>query len=123
MSVIEAPQEIQAPRTVTESDVLVRAADLLEEFDWFQGNYCPACTGEEGEGSIFRAERFCALGAMIRAEKDLGVYTGFDTGSFHASTMKSLARVIGTEFIAGWNDHPGRTKEEVVAKLREAAEA
>ncbi len=34
--------------------------------------------------------------------------------------MRVMYRTIGGN-IAGWNDRPGRTKEEVLAALREAA--
>lgn len=91
---------------VTARDVLLHSADLLGEFGWRQGEY-----GSKADG------RMCLVGALFEARDDLGVH--HDVGERAYSALASATR--GT--ITVWNDHPLRTKAEVVAKLREAAEA
>jgi hypothetical protein len=106
--------EVGAPPVVTVADVLVRAADLLEEHGWVQGRI-----GALGEG-------FCAVGATEQAARDLGVPSS-------TNAVVGLTYFVGTPFDAevenlamrflngAWNDRPGRTKAEVVARLRDAA--
>ena len=108
MSTVQVERAPEVTREVTAADVLERAADLLEEFGWCQGQF-----GSKGYGS------FCAIGAIFEASVDLsnrnfsalaaplGYKDGSDLGA-------SLSR---------WNDREGRTKEEVVALLRSGAEA
>lgn len=112
MSVIEQRQqrEVTAPQSpvaepVTVADVLTRAADLLGEFGWTQQG-----VGSKAEGEM------CMIGACVEAAKDLG-----RNGWSIALDNVGVGRT--GESIGGWNDAPGRTKAEVVAKLREAAEA
>ena len=124
MSVIEAPQrEYQAPLPPpnddpkpTKRDVLHRAADLLEEFGWCQGALTNLGIGiSPREAGV---DRFCLSGAIGRAVYDL---LGFSEGS--AIAWARILHDLGGIEAVSWNDAPGRTKEEVVTKLREAAEA
>lgn len=107
MSVIEVPVTTTAP-TVGTWDVYHRAADLLGEFDWCQKSY-----GSRESG------RMCATTAICIAAEDLGVGDHEACYAFNAR----FADWLGYGLTLGWNDKPGRTKAEVVAKLREAAEA
>lgn len=117
MSVIEREQvEYGAPpvrppeeRKPTKCDLLHRAADLLEEFDW-----CRVSWGSKAEG------RFCAHGALMAATADYGL--GFSGDGPYAEAMRAWQQRTGGGVLA-WNDAPGRTKTEVIAALREAAEA
>ena len=111
MSVIER-ERVEAPqRVVTEADVLERAADLLEEFGWCQGGTAFDANGVLTYALAKNAVSFCAGGAIIRASVDLGLV---GNGSWDL-VPRSLSG------IPSWNDDPGRTKTEVVARLREAA--
>ena len=109
MSVIERERtEVVAPQ-VTEADLLLHAADLLEEFGWCQGHI-----GSKELGY------FCAVGALIAAGNDLGV-TFLD---FVRPVIESFGRPerdVDQWPLATWNDEPDRTKSEVVTKLRERA--
>lgn len=100
--------EVTAPQSpvveVSVADVLTRAADLLEEFGWRQGDY-----GSKREGT------FCMLGAVDAACGDLGA-------NFHNDGVcLALYKSFEDASVVKWNDAPGRTKAEVVAKLRDAA--
>lgn len=90
---------------------LLKAADLLESNGWCQYTY-----------RDYRGQR-CLMGALHDASWSEQLDDGF--GGRLPSVSHSLAvghlmcRLGGS--ISHWNDHPGRTQEEVVAVLREAA--
>lgn len=94
---------------VTVADVLARAADILEEFDWRQGS-----CGSREDGSM------CAVGAIYEASIDLGVRLS-DTERRACCIDGEPERIASLYPLASWNDKQGRTKAEVVARLREAA--
>lgn len=103
--------------------VLMRAADIVESDGWTQGAYC-------------RNGAFCTMGAI---EKAVGYRFVIDptvtNGAYldHKSVTDKKAVAVGAAFaavaltvdndlgIAGWNDTTGRTKAEVIAKLRGTA--
>lgn len=98
------------------SEILNKAADIVEQRGHSKGVYSDS-TG-----------RVCAVGAINAAI--LGTtkiehlpiwYSGLDT---HAGrVLHSLVCADEYWSITDWNDAPERTKEEVVAALRQAAEA
>lgn len=79
-----------------------RAAELLEQYGWVQGKY-----GDIGTGG------FCLMGAIAET-------SGPNRGYYQ---FNAIMTATGGAFQGGttWNDFPGRTKEEVIAKLREVA--
>jgi hypothetical protein len=99
---------------VTRRDVLRRAADLLEEFGWCQMDEARA--GDEPVSvNDSRVDRFCIGGAVRRALIEL-------TAAEHDNHPYDYIGQVWDGNIVDWNDAPGRTKSEVVARLREAAE-
>ena len=89
------------------ADVLAAARGLIEERGWVQGLF----RGPEGQ--------ICAREALnVACDRSLRrhLFDRFSTGA--------LRDVIGTSFlgVCGWNDAPGRTKQEVLAAF-ETAEA
>jgi hypothetical protein len=121
MSVIER-ERVETPqveREVTEADVLHRAADLIEEFGW-----CQAVSARDvrGEGTSIvspEAVSFCIGGAVLRAGLDLGL------DLYRPKGWTDYRRGYADELLGyhwDWNDKRGRTKAEVVARLRSAAE-
>jgi hypothetical protein len=105
---------------VETSEVLNRAADLIEERGWVRGQGWPgvssALTGEVYEGTAL-----CLEGGVMAA---LGVsgHAGYDAW-FHCP-----ARVAVQEYLAigqtapfHWNDREGRTVGEVIEVLRACA--
>jgi hypothetical protein len=78
---------------------LINAADYIEKHGWCQNTYWD----EQG--------RVCALGAIRRANAL--------TRDANDAAFKMLRFLDGS--VHGWNDAPGRTKEEVVAVLRKVA--
>lgn len=81
------------------AEILEGAADLIERDGWCQGH----AMNDAGEMCLMQALVFTASGMC----------------EFH-----KLRRILGhaiDEPIVEWNDRPGRTKEEVITALREAA--
>jgi hypothetical protein len=84
------------------SRLLLRAADLMERDGFAQHCYTPGPNGER-----------CAGLAMV------AVWGGGDEDA-HEEALRRLRRVVG-RYIHVWNDAPGRTGAEVIAKLRAVA--
>ena len=112
MSIIEAPREFTAPGPPplekpkpTEADVLERAAYGYEEelYGWHPGP------------GYWVDNNTCMVGAVMRAARELG----FTFHKYDDDAHWFCYKRIG--FGSHWNDEPGRTKEEVVSALREAA--
>lgn len=124
MSVVEREH---VETQVTTRDVLHRAADLLEEFGWAQNYYAFSDSGCHVEPTSSAAVRFCAVGAMTRAawdltrdEHDFDPDVALGLVGYRAFDGRGRVTSCG---VPAWNDAPGRTKAEVVQKLRDAAEA
>jgi hypothetical protein len=106
----------------TPQQLLTRAAEILDERGWFQGWYI------RDDGCV------CAVGAvnLAASEADGNEALDLDAESEwdNISTSVRWARENALEALRGavdgsiveWNDKPGRTKDEVQAILRRAAE-
>jgi hypothetical protein len=118
MSIIEETQtetrtiKIEEDETALKSRILKRAAKILEQIGWCQHGFY---NGDENSlisnKAFMQAHSYCMLGAIYRAEIELGIWRG---------EKKSLLwpDIIKQEWIcAEWNDEPERTKDEVIARL------
>jgi hypothetical protein len=95
------------------ADILDKAADLIEpEGAWCQRDYARNADGLVTGLSEFRgpATCWCIAGATAKV----------DPQARGASADGFLQEFLGVH-PSVWNDAPGRTQAEVVAKLREAA--
>jgi hypothetical protein len=93
------------------ADVLDGAADLLEKPGaWTQGVLARHANGNPIDPSEPNASCWCALGAITR----------IDDGPKIRAASDAVGRLT-THGITYFNDMPGRTQAEVIAKLREAA--
>ena len=83
------------------AEIYSRAADYIEKHGWTQG------INESGLGEV------CLYGALLHS----------NTYPSANEALKELDKVLGGRYAASaiWNDTPGRTKEEVIAFLREQA--
>ncbi len=95
--------------------VLLRAAELIEENGWVQNK--PRC------GTAIRADT-----AIQRAAFELDADSAVAHDSFRPfidvpEAKCSIGGNVIINNIAMWNDFKDRTKEEVIAKLREAGNA
>jgi hypothetical protein len=95
--------------TKTWQEILLKAADLIESRGWTRYQF------ENSEGSL------CMIGAMRVA-----VYgsTSLNSPAENELIMadNKLAGFLGCH-VSAWNDRGAVSKEEVIAKLREAAHA
>lgn len=87
------------------SDVLVKAADLIEEHGWWNGR------------EKRRAGRLCAGYAISKATQSWGTD---NTKAFDKAWAAAID--VMDDGVVRFNDAPGRTKDEVVSALRSAAE-
>lgn len=105
-------------------EILLRAADLIEKRGlhkgWYVGPGGCLCTA----GALF-----AALGIEPKPEPERGPWPGqtealmtqaHDTWSVFSRFLATRGIRVG---VPVWNDAESRTADEVVAKLREAAEA
>lgn len=101
-------------------DVLDRAADIIERNGWWQNFYC-----DLGSSLPKRDCAVCARGAINLAANGR---TPDRLSKVGEAALQALERYLGIsgeypDSVADWNDHPGRTAEEVVAALRGTAAA
>src|SRR6266853_1331882 len=85
------------------SQHFLRAIDYLERNGWCQ------CAFIDPEG------RACIWGAINRTYKD-----GPLTAPYGSQELFGRLQKIGIVSVMAFNDNSGRTKEQVIAKLREA---
>lgn len=101
--------------------ILLKAADILEEKNWIQGEMDD------------RAGGYCMMGAMQVAIYGTttivqDAYYGHvekekDHHPVYIQGLGKLGAAISDIPVHEWNDRKGRTKAEVIAKLREVAHA
>jgi hypothetical protein len=92
----------------------MKAFELLEKYGWCQENMA---TDETGVGCSINdktAANFCLIGVIYRKNRRSRTTLTED--------LIKVLRKLGFKSSAGlsvWNDHPDRTKEEVIALLKE----
>jgi hypothetical protein len=98
---------------------LLDAADYLERVGWIQG-----CYFEYDADDV--AGPACMVGAIVGPIED---YSWHNMSNVHRKAITHVAKNLwdvvestdAEDCLTGWNDHKDRTKEEVIAKLREVA--
>lgn len=129
---VEPTTDLTKPDEVSDaSRVLTRAADVIEEFGWCQGVMCdsPTPSSDVWDSSIVG---FCAIGAIWRAEADLGLIsnlwptTALESKGFLGKIweLAGFDSASGADYgrVVGFNDHPDTEKASVVSMLRRLAE-
>jgi hypothetical protein len=99
------------------AEILDAAADLIEpEGAWTQKANARDAGGEKVSALGSAATCFCMAGALIRASG----------GEYPKTFVEAVLPEPSSpyhDWLVAFNDAPGRTQAEVVAKLREAAAA
>jgi len=93
--------------------ILLGAASILEKRGWVQK------VSEDASGAC------CVQGAIHYAAYGTATEPSMCVLGMHAQVSKAFNRLracLPRNRIIPWNDAEGRTKEEVISKLREAAE-
>ena len=101
---------------ITDADVLEKAADMLEsgEIDW-----CQRVAFQYQRGLINPDPvAACSAGAVALAANRLG---GSSVSTVAAAQL--AAREAWGQELTRWNDHPDRTKEEVINFFKQTAKA
>lgn len=98
-------------------EVLLAAADRIKVKGWNRGGYCAVSEtmkasrpGDIGPTDVTGAIRLAGGGHWETANDDA-----------IAEAKEAFRELIGGGQLGDWNDADGRTQEEVIAKLREAA--
>lgn len=101
-------------------NLLSKAADLLEQPNaWCQGSIARDAKGERvGVAQSPRACSWCIIGAVVKAAGSVKLPDGIIHKIKNAAVADDVYLSLGS-----WNDEPSRTKNDVVAVLRKAAEA
>lgn len=92
---------------------LIVARQLLIDVGWCQRNYQRV----DGNKTI----AYCSAGALMEATRNCLIE--IDPSNGYAGAATYLRQAIGCPEdmpISGWNDHQGRTKEEIIAVFDEA---
>ena len=92
------------------SQILNEAADLIERTGWCQGHYALTSDGKSVGAKDVGAACFCCIGAIKAVSP-----------TFKDSRDAADVMVAKVGMIHVWNDQPGRTAEEVLESLRDAA--
>lgn len=107
----------------------MKAYEVIEKFGWTQGEEARDDAGNRVVYYSPNATCFCIQGAIRKSVDPDGTKSSFDEHGrlFREANDKVQAVLdkryednidLGTTW--AWNDHRGRTKEEVIAILREA---
>lgn len=104
-------------------EVLTEAARLLRDVGWTQTAWA---RDQDGVPTTYCAEDIsclCMLGALERSVMNASTYSGYVQATRKLDRLLGGLNYGGAEgLVAKFNDTPGRTKEECIAKLLEAAE-
>ena len=104
--------------------VLTAAADWLDEHQW-----CQRVAGQDANGHYTppsfdnpQLEAMCVGGAIYAAAEHYGVRHDYHRTTRaddcpHCGAIRAVAAHVGQQ-PNGWNDHPDRTRDEVVTTLR-----
>jgi hypothetical protein len=110
--------------------ILREAADLFDELEWVQQYFAINLDGERC--SVLRSDvaAVCATGAIFLATAADPTVCELDHRGPASAAVRAIERhlrldengVLRPNNLSDWNDSPKRTKAEVVANLRAAAD-
>lgn len=111
----------------TSKEVLLRAAEIIEQ-GWCRGSYATTESGEKVSVRNKDATSWCAIGALYKAESELGWDVMMPGRKYGDRACHRLSdHLFGNGhiewMISEWNDNPTRTAAEVADAMRKAAEA
>lgn len=92
----------------------MKAYEVLEQHDWTQGWFArnirerPVSVNDEAACS------FCTVGAIDKAYEDYNT-----NHEMRFKLEEYLYAKTGSFSISNWNDHPDRTKEDIIKVLKE----
>jgi hypothetical protein len=99
---------------VNTAEILNKAADVIDERGWTQGEYENCAGGVCARGAIFVAVGLNPLAAAFGSDS-----AACSDAEYTSVRFRNWLGVM----ISGWNDDSGRTPEQVTSALRECAAA
>ncbi len=106
---------LHAERIDSTLPVLTRARELIgDEQHWCRRTYARGWRGLPVPVQSSAAHRFCAVGALLRAGRELGLSVEDARNALEWQTIRP---------IQDWNDDPARTHHEVMAAFDAAVTA
>jgi hypothetical protein len=100
---------METDQELSPSELLNKAAALIETYGWCQGDY-----GSKDDG-------FCALGALGRAAGHRLPALAYHSPNYRGSLLaahNALDRKLGGNPVFIWNDASNTTKEKVISTLK-----
>ncbi|MFD8117060.1 DUF6197 family protein [Streptomyces microflavus] len=112
-------------------ELLTKAREILERDGWHQGSlenggYSDDPMHPDPAHPYVEGLKVCSVGALQRANSGSALHRGEDLATFTRAYELLVHKGIGDGFeeecgIAGWNDHPNRTQEDVLLAFKRAA--
>lgn len=102
---------------MTPREIIEGAIDLLNEKGWCQYTTARATDGYPVAGDDPRAASYCLYGLIV-VQDNLWSWSPSVQG-----TLRFIEQHLGLpdgQGVSGWNDAPGRTKDEVLSLLKDA---
>ena len=96
----------------TSLDLLKEGRQLLIDKGWTQGTFARNAKGDAVRSCATSAACFCGLGAVRAASKS--PFTGIATVAWAEERLEEAAEARGFISFPNFNDHPGRSLEEVL---------
>lgn len=97
-------------------EILKAAKKQIVDKGWTQGAYARTASGRQIGAHAGAAACFCAIGACQSVHDD------YHAAHYEAIRLLRL-QTLNDSDIPTWNDHPDRTKEEVIAAFDKAITA
>ena len=98
-------------------DILTSGKAFVEHWGWTQGRLAMNEDGREVEEYDDGAVCFCAEGAIRRAGYEMWKVNAGEPREIAGAVDAALEAIgdLAGDFVHDWNDHPDRTRDEVVA--------
>lgn len=93
-------------------------SQILEQEGWTTRYNARDADDNDCPPTSERAKSFCALGAITRYQYESGDYLGRNL--IETRLRELVGYGYGFDSIAEYNDHPGRTKDQVIRDLKTA---
>lgn len=106
----------------TNAEAFTEAARLIDTYGWRQGRNGDRDTGFCVAGALVVAVGLPEGGGYLDYPVEVARWTYLCTMASDKLAKTVDASPIRAKDVTTWNDQPGRTKEEVIAFLRELAE-
>jgi hypothetical protein len=110
--------------TLSPRELLAAGADILEKYDWCQGAVAQDKEGRIVPSTSPYAAKFCAMGSLFKVLRSGissdDVLKAIESDKKVQECTRHFRKVTGLELVM-YSETEGRTKEEVIEKMRFAS--